>query len=167
MCAWPRTDLPEGRGLGIALARYKEIGAWCAVAAEIEAAETIRVRRLWVAADVGEVVSHDGVVNQLEGGAVQACSLALKEEVRFDRRRVTSNRWETYPILRFSEAPEVEVRLIDRPEQPPLGAGECATGPTIAAIANAIHRALGVRPRRLPFTPDNITAEMEQETSHG
>ncbi len=164
MCGWPGPARAEGRGLGIAMARYKEIGAWCAVAAEIEAAEIIRVRRLWIAADLGEVINPEGAAHQLEGGAVQACSIALKEEVRFDRRTVTSTGWETYPILRFSEVPQVEVRLLDRPDLPPLGAGECATGPTIAAIANAIHDALGVWPRRLPFTPDHITAEMEQES---
>jgi CO/xanthine dehydrogenase Mo-binding subunit len=163
MCGWPGAARPEGTGLGIAIARYKEIRAWCAVAAEIEAAEVVRVRRLWIAADLGEVINPDGAANQLEGGAVQACSLALKEEVRFDRRGITSASWEGDPILRFSEVPEVEVRLLDRRESPPLGAGECATGPTVAAIANAIHAALGVRPRRLPFTPDNIAAAVAQE----
>lgn len=160
MCGWADRTREEGRGLGIALARYKEVGAWCAVAAAIEAAETVRVRRLWIAADLGEIINPDGVMNQLEGGAIQACSLALMEEVRFDRRSVTSTGWEAYPILRFSEVPAVEIRLIDRPEAPPLGAGECVTGPTIAAIANAIHDALDVWPYRLPFTPDNITAGM-------
>ncbi|HEY4253055.1 MAG TPA: molybdopterin cofactor-binding domain-containing protein [Roseomonas sp.] len=166
MCGWPGGPRPEGRGLGIALARYKEIGAWCAVAAEIDAAETVRVRRLWIAADIGEVINPEGAAHQIEGGAVQACSLALKEEVRFDRRGITSASWEAYPILRFSEVPEVAVRLLPRPELPPMGAGECSTGPTIAAIANAITDALGVRPRRMPFTPENIAAAMEDEAPH-
>ena len=165
MCGWPGAPRAEGHGLGIALARYKGIGAWCAVAAEIEAAERVRVRRLWIAADVGEVINPDGVANQLEGGAVQACSIALREEVRFDHRTVTSATWETYPVLRFSDVPEVSVRLLARQDEPPLGAGECATGPTIAAIANAIQDALGIWPRRMPFTPENLSAAMNQETA--
>lgn len=166
MCGWQARGHDDGRGLGIALARYKEIGAWCAVAAEIEAADIVRVKRLWIAADLGEVINPNGAAHQIEGGAIQACSIALKEEVRFDRRGVTSTGWDSYPILRFSEVPAVSVRLIDRPEAPPLGAGECATGPTIAAIANAIHDALGLRPRRLPFTPDNLAADMESQDTH-
>jgi CO/xanthine dehydrogenase Mo-binding subunit len=69
---------------------------------------------------------------------------------------VLSDSWETYPVLRFSEVPRVQLRLLDRPEAPPLGAGEASMGPTIAAIANALHQALGVRPARLPFTPENL-----------
>ncbi|MXP62674.1 xanthine dehydrogenase family protein molybdopterin-binding subunit [Roseomonas sp. M0104] len=161
LCGWPRGDKAEGVGRGLAAARYKGSGAWCAVAAEVEAAEVVRVRRLWIAADVGQVINPDGALNQLEGGAIQATSIALKEEVAFNRRTVTSDAWERYPVLRFSEVPKVEARLLSRPEEPPLGAGECSMGPTIAAIAAAIHDALGVRPRALPFTPDNLAAAME------
>ena len=161
MCGWARRARQEGIGLGIAVARYKNLGAWSAVAAEIAAEEVIRVRRIWIAADLGEVVNPDGAANQLEGSAIHATSQALKEAVRFDRRRITSDSWDTYPILRFSEVPQVEVALLDRPEERPLGAGEPAFAPTIAAIANAIHGALGVRPRRMPFTPANITAAMD------
>lgn len=161
MCGWAGRTRREGSGLGIAVARYKNLGAWCAVAAEIAAEEVVRVRRIWIAADLGEVVNPDGATNQLEGSAIHATSQALKEAVRFDRRRVASDSWETYPILRFSEVPKVEVALIDRPEERPLGAGEPAFAPTVAAIANAIHDALGVRPRRMPFTPGNIAAAMD------
>lgn len=161
MCGWSGRTRQEGIGLGIAVARYKNLGAWSAVAAEIAAEEVIRVRRIWIAADLGEVVNPDGARNQLEGSAIHATSQALKEAVRFDRRRITSDSWDTYPILRFSEVPQVEVALLDRPEERPLGAGEPAFAPTIAAIANAIHDALGVRPRRMPFTPANITAAMD------
>jgi CO/xanthine dehydrogenase Mo-binding subunit len=160
MAGWPRREKPEGVGFGIAGARYKNSGAWCAVAAEIEAAEVVRVRRLWIAADVGQAINPDGVLNQLEGGAVQATSMALKEAVAFDRLNVTSDSWESYPILRFSEVPQVEAVLVSRPEAPPLGAGECTIGPTVAAIAAAIHDALGVRPQAMPFTPENLSATM-------
>jgi CO/xanthine dehydrogenase Mo-binding subunit len=104
------------------------------------------------------VVNPDGVANQYEGGAIHGTSVALLERVTFDRRRVTSDSWEGYPILRFSEVPQVEVAFIDRPEEPFLGAGEASMAPTIAAIAAAVHDALGVRPRALPFTPENIAA---------
>ncbi|WP_211257385.1 molybdopterin cofactor-binding domain-containing protein [Muricoccus aerilatus] len=161
MCGWPRASAGEGIGTGIAVARYKGTGGWCAVATEVEAAEVVRCRRLWIAADLGEVINPDGAANQLEGGALQAVSIALKEALRFDRLNVTSDSWETYPILRFSEVPAVELRLIGPPDAPPLGAGEPSLGPTVAAIAAGIHAALGIRPRAMPFTPDNLAAAME------
>jgi CO/xanthine dehydrogenase Mo-binding subunit len=101
------------------------------------------------------------VVNQIEGGAIQATSWVLKERVRFDHERVTSNAWTSYPILRFSEVPEVQVELIARPDMDPLGAGEAAHGPVTAAIANAVFDALGVRVRNLPITRDSLIAAME------
>lgn len=156
MAGWAGRERREGAGLGMAVARYKNLGGWCAVFAEVEADEVVRARRLWIAADLGEVVNPDGAANQLEGGAIHATSQALKEAVRFDRRRITSDHWDAYPILRFSEVPRMEVRLMERPEQPPLGAGEPSFGPTVAAIANAIHDALRVRARRMPFTPGNL-----------
>lgn len=156
MAGWRGRTRREGWGLGLAAARYKNSGAWAAVVAEVEARERVFCRRLWIAGDVGEVVNPDGVANQFEGGAIHGASVALLERVRFDRRRVTSDSWEDYPILRFSEVPQVRVEMIDRPEERFLGAGEASMGPTIAAIAGAIHDALGVRPRRLPFTPESI-----------
>ena len=131
-----------------------------AAVAEIEAAERILCRKLWLAGDVGEAINPDGIANQLEGGAIQATSMCLMEAVRHDKRSITSDAWERYPVLRFSEVPEVAVKIINRPEAPPLGAGECSLGPTIAAIANAIADALGVRMRHWPFTPDNIARVM-------
>jgi nicotinate dehydrogenase subunit B len=85
----------------------------------------------------------------------------LKERVRFDSQRITSNTWTSYPILRFSEVPEVQVEIIPRPESEPLGAGEAAHGPVTAAIANAVFDALDVRVRNLPITRDNLIAAME------
>jgi CO/xanthine dehydrogenase Mo-binding subunit len=151
--AWKKT---EGRGHGIAFAKYKNLGAYCAVVAEVEAEQEIRVRRLVIAVDVGLVVNPDGVANQLEGGAIQAVSQTLKEAVRFDRRRVVSNTWEDYPILRFSEVPEVIVEIVNRPNERSVGSGEGAAGPTAGAIGNAVFDALGVRIRDLPITPERI-----------
>jgi CO/xanthine dehydrogenase Mo-binding subunit len=151
----------DGVGYGLGFARYKNTGAYCAVIAEIEGSEDIRVKRLTVAVDVGEAVNPDGVINQIEGGAIQATSWVLKERVRFDKERITSNTWAEYPILRFSEVPQVQVELIQRPDMDPLGAGEAAHGPVTAAIANAVFDALGMRIRNLPITRDSLIAAME------
>jgi CO/xanthine dehydrogenase Mo-binding subunit len=150
----------EGQGWGLGYARYKGTGAWCAVLAQVEVAERVRVRRLVVEADLGLVVNPDGAVAQLEGGAIQATSVALLEAVRFDRRGITSRDWEGYPILRFSDVPAVDVGLADSRE-PSLGAGEASFGPTAAAIVNAVAQALGVRVRELPLTPERIRAAIE------
>jgi nicotinate dehydrogenase subunit B len=151
----------EGHGRGVGLARYKGRGAWCAVVADVEAESEIRLHRLTVAVDVGRVVNPDGVRNQIEGGAVQAASWTLRERVRFDRKRITSDDWESYPILRFGEVPDVEVHLVDRPPEPSLGAGEAAQGPTAGAIANAVAAAVGVRVRDLPITAQAVVAAIE------
>jgi nicotinate dehydrogenase subunit B len=156
-----KPDKRTGVGYGLGFARYKNTGAYCAVIAEVEGAEDISVKRLTIAVDVGEAINPDGVVNQIEGGAIQATSWVLKERVRFDKERITSNTWSAYPILRFSEVPEVQVELIARPDVEPVGAGEAAHGPVTAAIANAVFDALGVRVRNLPITRDSLIAAME------
>ena len=140
----------KGAGHGIAYAKYKNLGAYCAVLAEVEAGHELRCKRIVAAVDVGLPVNPDGVINQIEGGCIQAASWTLKEAWRpgvLD--------WEDYPILKFSEVPTVEVILL-KSEFPSVGAGECAMGPVAAAIANALHDALGVRARELPLTPENI-----------
>ncbi|MCL4801721.1 MAG: molybdopterin-dependent oxidoreductase [Burkholderiales bacterium] len=157
---WSGRRKTEGRGFGIGFAKYKNLGTYCAVVAEVEAEREIRVRRLTIAADVGLVVNPDGAANQIEGGAVQAASWTLKEAVPFDRRRVTIAAWEDYPILRFSEVPAVDVELLNRPEERAVGVGEGAQGPTAGAIGNAVFDALGVRVRDLPITPERIVAAM-------
>jgi len=155
---------PEGVGRGLGFARYKNRGAWCAVVAEVEAEHEIRVRRLTVCVDVGEVLNPDGVRNQIEGGATQSTSWTTRERVRFDRRKVTSTDWESYPILRFADAPHVDVEIVDRPGEPALGAGEAAQGPTAAAIANAVADAIGVRVRNLPLTSEAVVAAIESDS---
>jgi CO/xanthine dehydrogenase Mo-binding subunit len=143
----------EGRGRGVAFAKYKNIGAYCAVLVEVEAAgRELRVTRLVAAVDVGIAVNPDGVANQVEGGCIQAASWTLKEAWR---PGVLG--WEDYPILKFSEVPKVEVFVLNT-SFPSVGAGECSMGPTGAAIANALHDALGVRVRELPLTAERIAA---------
>ena len=148
------------RGRGIGFARYKNASAYCAVIAEVEVTEKIRLRRAVAAVDAGGTINPDGLKNQIEGGIVQAASWTLKEAVRWDATRVLTRSWEDYPILRFDEVPEVEVVIVDRPGEPGLGAGECAAGPTAAAIANALAHALGVRARDLPLTPERVASAM-------
>lgn len=156
-----KPEKQPGIGHGVGFGRYKNTGAYCAAIAEIEGAEEIAVRKLTLAVDVGEAINPDGVINQIEGGAIQAVSWVLKERVRFDRQRITSTSWMDYPILRFSEVPDVEVEVIQRSDVDPVGAGEAAHGPVTAAIADAVFDALGVRVRDLPITRDRIIAAME------
>jgi CO/xanthine dehydrogenase Mo-binding subunit len=159
---WTRGHKGDGaHGRGAAFARYKNLSAYCAVIAEVEVGKVLRVKRVFAAVDAGQVINPDGLANQIEGGIVQALSWTLKEQVLFDRDRVLSRSWETYPILRFDEVPEVDVSILSRPENPALGTGECAAGPTAAAVANALFDAMGVRARDLPLTPDRIARAME------
>jgi nicotinate dehydrogenase subunit B len=152
-------NLLLGRGIGYA--HYKQSENYVAVATEVavdRASGKIAVRRVTAAHDCGLIMNPDGLRNQVEGCIVQTLSRALHEEVKFDRSRVTSVDWASYPILRFPEAPQVDVILIDRPDQPLLGAGEATTAPVAAALANAIFDATGVRLRSAPFRPENVRA---------
>jgi CO/xanthine dehydrogenase Mo-binding subunit len=161
MAGWRAKEDGDGeRGRGIGFARYKNLGCYIAVIVEVAVAETVRVQRAWSAVDVGQVINADGVVNQIEGGIVQTVSWTLKEAITYDRETVTSRNWDDYPILTFPEVPEIEVALIDRPELPPLGAGEGTQGPTAAAIGNAVYNALKVRLRDMPFTRERLISAM-------
>jgi nicotinate dehydrogenase subunit B len=162
MSAWASGIPPgSGRGRGIGFARYKNLAAYAAVVAEVELDERVRLLRVWCAADGGLVVNPDGAINQLEGGIIQAASWALKERVRLDGNGISSRDWESYPVLRFSEVPEVTVELVDPiADRPPLGIGEASGGPTVAAIGNAVAHALGARLRDLPLTRDRVMAAL-------
>jgi CO/xanthine dehydrogenase Mo-binding subunit len=149
-----------GRGRGIGFARYKNIAAYAAVVVEVEVEEAVRLTRVWCAADAGLVVNPDGAINQLEGGIIQAASWALKEGVRLDNAGISSRDWEDYPVLRFTEVPEVAVELIAAADLPSLGVGEATGGPTVAAIGNAVAHALGARLRDLPLTRERVMAAL-------
>jgi nicotinate dehydrogenase subunit B len=158
---WRKGEKGDGtRGRGIGFARYKNGACYLAVIVEIEIDREIAVRRAWAAIDAGLVINPDGLANQAEGGIIQAVSWALKEAVRYDRSRILTSNWDDYPILGFEEVPVVEVTILNQPEQPPLGAGEGQQGPTAAAIANAIHNAMGVRLRDMPFTRERVMAAL-------
>lgn len=150
--------LPEGAGWGLGYARYKGTAGYCAVMARVVTDGEVRVTDVFSICDVGEAISPDGAINQIEGGIVQSISWTLKEAAPLDASGVTADSWLDYPILRFSEVPRLSVTLIDRPAEIPLGVGEISQGPTAAAVANAVRNALGVRVRNLPITRDAIIA---------
>jgi len=118
------------------------------------------LEKIWVVADAGLVINPDGLRNQLEGGAIQGSSWALKEQVSLDASGISSLDWDTYPILRFSEVPEIETDIIDRPKEPSLGVGECAVSPTAAAIGNGVAHALGRRINHMPLSRERILSEL-------
>ena len=150
-----------GQGRGIGFARYKNMAAYAVVVAEVEVEEEVRLTRVWCACDAGLVINPDGAINQLEGGIIQAASWALKEGVRLDSAGISSRDWEGYPVLRFTEVPEVTVELVGgAADLPSLGVGEAAGGPTVAAIGNAVAHALGARLRDLPLTRERVMAAL-------
>lgn len=148
-------------GSGVALARYKGSGCYVAVVCEVEVGQTIRLCHVWASVDVGRVISPDGVRAQIEGGIIQSASWTLKEQVLVEGDGSRVFGWEDYPTLPFSETPQISVSILERNDLPPVGAGEGAQGPTSAAIANALHNALGVRVRNLPLTPDEVARAIQ------
>ena len=149
----------SGRGRGFGFARYKNKAGYAAIVVALDVDEDIRLAHVWCAADAGLVINPDGVVNQIEGGIIQSASWVLKEQVRFDDG-VSAIDWETYPVLKFSEVPEIEIELVNTKAAAPLGVGEVAAGPTAAAIGNAVSHALGARIRDLPLTRERVMAAL-------
>ena len=128
----------------------------CSTLRSIVPREKFRVPTVSVAVDAGLIINPDGVINQVEGGIVQAISMTLKEQVMFDDRQITSRDWSAYPILTFPEVPSIDVVLLDRPHEPSLGAGEGSLAPISAALASAFASATGRRIRDLPITPEKV-----------
>ena len=162
MAGWDTRRHRDGIGYGAGVARYSGIAGYCAAVAEVEADTDIRLRRLWLAVDVGRVINPDGVINQVEGGAVQSASWTLREQVRFDRDKITSAGWDSYPILRFTDTPEVMARVMDAPGEAEVGAGEVAQGPVAGAIGNAVADAVGIRVRDLPLTRERVAQAIQE-----
>lgn len=164
MSGWfEQPKMPEGRARGFGFARYKNIASFAAVVAEVEVDEDVSLKRVWCAADAGLVITPDGARNQIEGGIIMGASFAMKERVRFEDGKVAARDWGDYPILRFSEVPEIDIKLIDAPNEAALGLGEASVGPTCAAIGNAVARALGKRIRDMPLTRERIMATLLSE----
>ena len=118
----------------------------------------VRVKRVVCAHDCGLMINPDAVRSQVEGSIIQTISRTLLEEVKFDRSRVTTTDWASYPILTFPDVPKLEIALIDRPHERPLGVGEASTAPVAAALGNAVFDATGLRLREVPFTPARVKA---------
>ena len=129
------------------------------------ASGNIKVERIVCAHDCGQIINPDGVRAQVEGSILQTLSRVLMEEVKFDRSRVLTTDWSSYPILTFSQVPKLEIELVDRPTEPPLGAGEAACTTVGAALANAVFDATGVRLRTILFTPERVRAALNGRPS--
>jgi len=153
------------KGRGVSYVRYNNATTYVAAVAEVEVQRKtgeVRVTRVCVSHDCGQIINPDGLINQIEGGVIQTVSRTLMEQVNCTRARVTSVDWASYPILRFHDAPKVEVVLIDRPTEQPWGAGEPTPTAIPAAVANAIFDATGARLRSVPITPEKVKAAMAQ-----
>jgi len=153
------------KGRGVSYVRYNNATTYVAAVAEVEVQRKtgeVRVTRVCVSHDCGQIINPDGLINQIEGGVIQTVSRTLMEQVNWTRARVTSVDWASYPILRFHDAPKVEVVLIDRPTEQPWGAGEPTPTAIPAAVANAIFDATGARLRSVPITPEKVKAAMAQ-----
>ena len=160
----PRASPSQARvGRGIAYVHYKNNETYVAMALEAEvdrSSGAIRVMRVGCAHDCGLVINPDALSQQIEGCILQTLSRTLLEEVAFDRGRVTSVDWASYPILAFPDVPEIKIDLVMRQTDPPLGAGEAAATTVPAALANAIFDATGRRLRTVPFTPERVKAAL-------
>ncbi len=169
-------DIVRGRGFAYALYVHSKFpgygaawSAWIADVAVNKATGDVSVTRVVAGQDSGLMINPDGVRHQIQGNVIQSTSRALMEEVSFDRGSVTSREWGAYPIIKFPDIPKIDVLMLPRQDQPPLGVGESASVPSAAAIANAIFDATGVRFRELPFTPERILAGLrgEQPSAQG
>jgi nicotinate dehydrogenase subunit B len=151
----------DGLGRGIGFARYKNLGAYFAVVATVDLRDRMRLVSMHAAVDAGLVIHRDGLINQIEGGIVQAASWTIMEQVGWSDTGYGVRSWADYPILKFSDVPAIEIEIIEPPGATSLGGGECAAGPVAGAIGNAIAHALGVRVRTMPLTPDRIASVIQ------
>src|SRR6202011_5231947 len=169
-------DIVRGRGFAYALYVHSQFpgygaawSAWIADVAVNKATGDVSVTRVVAGQDAGLMINPDGVRHQIHGNVIQSTSRALMEEVSFDRTSVTAREWGAYPIIKFPDVPKIDVLMLPRQDQPPLGVGESASVPSAAAIANAIFDATGVRFREPPFTPERILRGLrgEQPSAQG
>jgi len=160
----PRGDGDVVQGRGVSYVKYELVRTYVGAVADVEVDRktgAVRVKRFFVAHDCGQIINPDGLENQIQGNVMQTVSRTLIEQLRFDRSKVTSVDWATYPILTFPDLPEVKIALIDRPAEKPWGAGEPTAAVVPAAIANAIFDATGARLRSVPFTPEKVLVAMK------
>jgi CO/xanthine dehydrogenase Mo-binding subunit len=151
-----RGEAGSGHGYGLAYARYKNKAGYCAIVAHVEVSERVKVHKIWACIDVGVIVHSDGLLNQIEGGILQAISWSLLESVQWNDVGIASHDWDHYPILSFNDVPQMEIHLVEDIVNPSLGSGEVATGPCAGALGNAVAHALGIRARHMPLNPENL-----------
>jgi nicotinate dehydrogenase subunit B len=159
-----RADGEVAKGRGVSYVKYELVRTYVGAVADVEVNRktgAVRVTRFFVAHDCGQIINPDGLRNQIEGNVVQTVSRTLIEQVTFDRGKVTSIDWATYPILTFPDVPQVTIELIDRPTEKPWGAGEPTAAVVPAAVANAVYDATGARLRSVPFTSDKVLAALK------
>jgi nicotinate dehydrogenase subunit B len=152
----------SGHGYGLGYARYKNKAGYCALIAHVEVAERVKVHQIWGCVDAGAIVHRDGLLNQIEGGILQAMSWSLHESVRWNDQGIASHSWENYPVLSFNDVPELDIHLVDAATHPSLGSGEVATGPCAAALGNAVAHALGIRARDLPLNAERLMQAIDE-----
>jgi CO/xanthine dehydrogenase Mo-binding subunit len=170
LASWtPRTGPTGGKGdvvkgRGVSYIKYELVRTYVGVVADVEVDRRtgkVRAERFFITHDCGQIINPDGLRNQIEGNIVQTVSRTLVEDLQWSRSAVTSLDWESYPILRFPDVPEIVIDLIDRPRERPWGAGEPTAAVVPSAIANAIYDATGVRLRSVPFSPDKVRAALK------
>jgi nicotinate dehydrogenase subunit B len=161
---WKEGEKGDGtRGRGIGFAKYKNLACYVACIAEVaidRGSGAVSVPRVWAAVDSGLIINPDGLTNQMEGGIIQSVSWTLKEEVRFDKSGILTRDWASYPVITMPEVPKVEIELINRPNERPLGSGEGSQGPAVAAVVNAFAHATGKRIRDLPLHATRVKAAL-------
>jgi CO/xanthine dehydrogenase Mo-binding subunit len=161
---WKEGEKGDGtRGRGIGFAKYKNLACYVACIAEVaidRGSGAVSVPRVWAAVDSGLIINPDGLTNQMEGGIIQSVSWTLKEEVRFDKGGILARDWASYPVITMPEVPKVEIELINRPNERPLGSGEGSQGPAVAAVVNALANATGKRIRDLPLHAARVKAAL-------
>jgi nicotinate dehydrogenase subunit B len=158
-------DVLHGRGFAYALYKHGKFpgaqAAWSTWVADVDvnrATGEVFVARVTTGHDAGLMINPAGVQHQIHGNVIQSVSRTMREQVSVSHGMPAAREWGSYPILRFTELPQIETLMLENPEHPPLGVGESASVPSAAAIANAIYDACGVRFREPPFTPDKIRA---------
>jgi nicotinate dehydrogenase subunit B len=175
LAKWEQRPSPQkgaignlAKGRGVSYVKYELVRTYVGAVAEVEvdrATGVIRVPKFTVVHDCGQIINPDGLKNQIEGNVIQTVSRTLIEEVKFDRSQVTSLDWESYPILKFPQVPEIVIELIDRPTEKPWGAGEPSAAVIPSAISNAVFDATGVRLRSVPYTPAKVKAAMQSHAT--
>jgi nicotinate dehydrogenase subunit B len=152
-------------GRGVAFVRYENTDAYLAAVVDLQlnrSSGSVTLRHVWVAHDCGLIVNPDGLRNQIEGNVIQGSSRALLESIQWNAAGVTTVDWLTYPILTYNAVPDIDITLINRPDQPILGAGEPTTMVMAPAIGSAIFAQSGARLRRVPFTAAAVKAAIGQ-----